>query len=242
MDMLKVLIVEDEVITANDIKETLEKAGHQVTAMTRNCKEAMAAVKRQLPDLALIDIQLAKSPVDGIATAKELLSYHLMPIIYLTANSESETMQRAKETLPAAYLLKPFRQQELVVQVELAYANRKTSPTAAESDTLYLPINKGYEKLIKSEVLYLAADGAYVKVYLLNEELPRLFSMNLGHLSPYFSSTHFYKLSRSVLVNLDYVERLERSQLWMRSQPQPLQIPDANRAELMRKLTVVRTP
>lgn len=242
MDMLKVLIVEDEVITANDIKETLEKAGHQVTAMTRNCKEAMAAVKRQLPDLALIDIQLAKSPVDGIATAKELLSYHFMPIIYLTANSESETMQRAKETLPAAYLLKPFRQQELVVQVELAYANRKTSLTVAESDTLYLPINKGYEKLIKSEVLYLAADGAYVKVYLLNEELPRLFSMNLGHLSPYFSSTHFYKLSRSVLVNLDYVERLERSQLWMRSQPQPLQIPDANRAELMRKLTVVRTP
>lgn len=240
--MLKVLIVEDEVITANDIKETLEKAGHQVTAMARNFNEAMAALKRQLPDLALIDIQLSKSSADGITTAKELLSYHSMPIVYLTANSESETMQRAKETLPASYLLKPFRQHELVVQIELAHANRKFTQSMAESDTLYLPINKGYEKLTKNEVLYLAADGAYVKVYLLNEEQPRLFSMNLGHLSPYFSHTHFYKLSRSVVVNLDYVERLERSQLWMRSQPQPLQIPDANRAELMRKLTVVRTP
>lgn len=240
--MLKILIVEDEVITANDIKETLEKAGHQVTAMARNFKEAVAAVKHQLPDLALIDIQLAKSSVDGIATAKELLSQHSMPIIYLTANSESETMQRAKETLPAAYLLKPFRQQELVVQVELAYANRKTTPTLAESDTLYLPINKGYEKLTKSEVLYLDADGAYVKVYLINEEQPRLFSMNLGHLIPYFPPTRFYKLSRSVLVNLDYVERLESNQLWMRGQSQSLSIPNANRAELMRKLTVVRTP
>lgn len=165
-----------------------------------------------------------------------------MPIIYLTANSESDTMQRAKETLPSAYLLKPFRQQELVVQVELAHANRKTTPTATESDTLYLPINKGYEKLTKSKVIYLDADGAYVKVYLINEGLPRLFSMNLGHLSPYFSSSHFYKLSRSVLINLHYVERLEKSQLWMRGQSQSLSIPIANRAELMRKLTVVRTP
>ncbi len=240
--MLKILIVEDEVITANDIKETLEKAGHQVTAMARNFKEAVAAVKRQLPDLALVDIQLSKSSEDGISTAKELLSYHFMPIIYLTANSEKETLQRAKETLPAAYLLKPFRQQELVVQVELAYANRKTTPTVAESDTLYLPINKGYEKLNKSQVLYLDADGAYVKAYLVNEEQPRLFSMNLGHLLPYFSPNRFYKLSRSVLVNLDYVERLEGNQLWMRDQAQSLSIPTANRAELMRKLTVVRTP
>jgi DNA-binding LytR/AlgR family response regulator len=165
-----------------------------------------------------------------------------MPIIYLTANSESETLQRAKDTLPSAYLLKPFRQQELVVQVELAHANRKTAPAVAESDTLYLPINKGYEKLTKSKVLYLDADGAYVKVYLLNEEQPRLFSMNLGHLLPYFSSTHFYKLSRSVLVNLDFVERLEGNQLWVRNQSQSLSIPNASRAELMRKLTVVRTP
>lgn len=240
--MLKILIIEDEVITANDIKETLERAGHQVTAMAKNFKEAVAALKSQPPDLALIDIQLSKSALDGISIAKELLSHHSIPIIYLTANSESDTMQRAKQTLPAAYLLKPFRPQELVVQVELAYANRKTMPGVAESDTLYLPINKGYEKLTKSEVLYLAADGAYVKVYLINEEHPRLFSMHLGYLSDYFSLPYFYKLSRSVLINLHYVERLERNQLWMRGQLQSLTIPEANRSELMRRLTIVRTP
>lgn len=242
MEKWKILIVEDELITAVDIKETLEKAGHQIIAVARDFKEAMAAVKRQLPDLAMIDIRLEDSTMDGIGVGKELLNLHFMPIIYLTANSESETFQRAKETLPAAYLLKPFRHRELAMQVELAYTNRKSSTNSLDSEHLYLPINKGYEKIAQADVLYLLADGSYTKVFMLNEEVPLLVSMNLGHLAQYFTAPHFYRLSRSLLINLSHLGRIERNQLWLENHKLPIPVPDVNRAELLRRLKIVRTP
>ncbi len=147
MKSLKILIVEDELVTAADIQETLEKAGHRVTGIARNFREAIEAVKRYAPDLALIDIVLKGSEADGIATAQALLEQRAMPIIYLTANSETPTVQRAAETHPAAYLLKPFRQTELAIQVELAYynyqANQGHSVSPQASASLFLPVEQG---------------------------------------------------------------------------------------------------
>ncbi|GAB3895301.1 hypothetical protein GCM10028803_11640 [Larkinella knui] len=245
MEPLTILIVEDEIITANDIRATVEKAGHRVTAIARNFEQAVAAVRRQPPDLALIDIHLKKSTADGIATAKELLLIHWMPIIYLTANSEISTFQRAKDTAPAAYLLKPFHPNELVFQIELTYHNRsqerQQSANPAASETLFLPINKGYEKVDKSNVVYLLAEGAYVKIFLINEEKPHLLTMNLGYLAQYFPNPNFYRLSRSLLINLNHLERLERNQLFMRNQPASIPIPESNRGDLMKQLAVIRT-
>lgn len=246
MDSLKILIVEDETITAMDLRETLQEAGHSVTAIARNFEQALAAVKSHPPDLALIDIQLGDEfTVNGIATAKVLLNYHRMPIIYLTANSELKTFQAAKETLPAAYLLKPFRHDELKLQIELAYyyfqSTTASSTGSAGSGYLYLPIDKGYEKIDPHDVLYLKADGSYVKLFLVNKPLPYHISTNLSHLAQYFSTANFYRLSRSLLINLDHMERLESNHLFMVNQKIPIQIPAANRKELMKKLTVVRT-
>jgi DNA-binding LytR/AlgR family response regulator len=244
MEPLNILIVEDDVITANDIRETLEKAGHHITAIARTYQEAISALKRQPSNLAILDIRLEGSAADGIITAKELLTIHRMPIIYLTASSETETFQRAKETLPAAYLLKPFRHAELALQVELAYhhyrVNQKPS-ISPDTESLFLPINKGYESISKADVIFLQAEGAYVNIFLREKETPLLLSMNLGYLSQYFDAPNFYRLSRSLLINLKYVERLEGSSLFMRNHKLPLQIPENSRAELMKKLAVVRT-
>lgn len=240
MHPLNILIVEDEIITAVDIQETLEKAGHRVTAIARNFQEAVAAVRQYPPDLAMIDIRLEGSSADGITTARELLNQHWMPIIYLTASSESQAFQRAKETLPAAYLLKPFRHHELAFQVELAYINQHNR-NLLTSETLFLPINKGHEKIEKDNVLYLLAEGAYVNVYMVGEEKPHLLAMNLGYLAQYFSTANFHRLSRSLLINLNHVSRLERNQLFMHKLSAPITIPEGNRADLMNKLSVVRT-
>lgn len=245
MDSLKILIVEDETITALDISETLVEAGHTVTAIARTFGQAMEAVKRNQPDLALIDIHLAGTSADGITTAKALLAQYELPIIYLTANSEYQTFQAAKETLPFAYLLKPFRQDELTLQVELAYHYfRSKQAPAVEStapDKLYLPTGKGYEKIDPDQVLYLKADGAYVKIFVLDKESSYHISANLGHLSQYFAAPNFYRLSRSVLINLDHIERLEQNNLYLVNHKLPVLIPAANRKELLGKLTVVRT-
>ena len=115
MTVLKILIVEDEIMTGIDMKETLEKAGHTITAIARNSDEAIASLTKQLPDVAIVDVMLRASAYDGVQTAAELVKLHPMPIIYLTANSENQTFQRAKDTSPAAYLLKPFRHNELAL-------------------------------------------------------------------------------------------------------------------------------
>lgn len=246
MSVLKILIVEDEVMTAVDIKETLEKNGHTITAIARNADEAIASLKKQLPDMAIIDIMLKSSAYDGIQIAGALTKIHLMPVIYLTANSENQTFQRAKGTSPAAYLLKPFRHNELALQVELAYHNYtaqvSSGPDPVSAGTIFLPFDKGLKKLIKQDVLYLKADGSYVKVFLVDEPNPYLFSMNLGHLAQYFSSPNFFRLSRSLLINLSYIERIERDHIFMRNHESPIQIPEGNKTELIKKLAVIRTP
>ncbi|MVM32906.1 response regulator [Spirosoma sp. HMF4905] len=244
MKPLKILIVEDETITAMDLQETLQEAGHVVTAIARTFQDAVKAVKNDPPDLALIDIHLEGSSANGIETAKKLLEIHHMPIMYLTANSEPETFQSAKETLPVAYLLKPFRHDELKIQVELAYhyyqytlAKTTTIPV---SDYLYFPVDKGHEKIDPNDVLYIQADGSYVEIFLVNKKTYYI-SMNLSHLAQYFPTPNFYRLSRSLLINLNYLERLEPSHLYLVNHESAIPIPAASRKELMNKLRVVRT-
>lgn len=246
MNSLNILIIEDLAITALDIQETLEEAGHVVVAIARNFDEALATVKTQNIDLAIVDINLQDSNADGIATAQAIVRIQPMPIIYLTANTEGATFQRAKLTLPAAYLLKPFRHAELAMQVELAYyhyqANAKTMNDPATSEAIFLPYDKGLKKINKQDVSFMKAEGAYVKVYLVNSNDPLLFSMNLGYLAQFFTSANFYRLSRSLCINLDYLERLEKDVLYLHQQKIPIKISEELRAELIKKLTVIRTP
>lgn len=245
MRSLKILIVEDETITAMDLCETLEGAGHEVTATARNIEQAVKAVRMNPPDLALIDIHLEGSSADGIATAKKLQAIHAMPIIYLTANSEPETFQQAKETLPIAYLLKPFRQEELKLQVELAYhyfqSTLEADTDSLSSEQVFLPVDKGYEKINSTDVLYVEADGSYTKVFLAGHKTPYQISANLSHMSQYFPWSNFYRLSRSLLINLNYIKRIEDNYLFMTDNQTVLQIPAASRKELMKKLKIVRT-
>ncbi|MFC5413176.1 response regulator [Larkinella bovis] len=245
MDSLRILIIEDQLITATDICETLEKSGHVVTAIARNTQEAIASVIKNPPDLALIDIQLDGATDNGIETARKLLIYHAMPIIYLTANSESLIFEEAKKTMPAAYLLKPFRNNELTMQIELAYYNylsaTKDPDKTQTSDSLFLPIKKGYKKILKNDVVYLQANGSYVNIFMIQEEIPHLLTMNLGYLAQYFSTPNFYRLSRSVLINMNHLERIEGNQLFMHRHPYAIPIPEGSRMDLLKQLAVVRT-
>ncbi|GAB4020871.1 LytR/AlgR family response regulator transcription factor [Spirosoma koreense] len=242
---LKILVVEDNLLTAMDIRTTLWEAGHEVIAIARTYQQALASVKLHAPDLALIDIHLADSPADGITIAKELLSTRRMPIIYLTAHSEPQTYQAVKETQPLAYLLKPFQPDELKAKVELSYLYFQTlassSAEVAITGQVFLPVDKGYEKIDANDVVYVEADGSYARVFLTGQKLPYQISTNLSHMAQYFPWPNFHRLSRSLLINLNYIKRLEDNYLFMTDNQTVLQIPAAGRKELMKKLRIVRT-
>lgn len=238
---MNILIVEDELLTAYDIKKTLVNAGYQVTDMARNLAEAVASVNRQAPDLVLLDINLEGS-ADGVTIARKILQIHHVPIIVLTANTEDETYERVKnEFIPASYITKPFRHIDLPRLVDLAWQNFRPETTENSSplqDMVFLPIEKRYEKIVKSEIVCISTlKGTHsVHIYEVYRKQPRLVNLSLGHIEQYFTDPVFFRLSRSVLVNLAYIDHVENAGLKLHEIDTLFPIPDSTRAELMRRL------
>ncbi|WP_128548051.1 response regulator [Larkinella soli] len=252
MDPLRILIVEDEMITAIDIEESLLDAGYVVGGIARNHDEAVELMKRESPDLALIDITL-DGPVDGIATARNLLRHKWIPIIYLTAHSEPDTFNRAKETNPAAYLVKPFRLSELPLQIDLAIHNFYTGNLPAkvrQPDHLFLLLGKTYVRLSKSDIIFIEAERNYSRLYLTQEGLSRIYpkmkadqkltslTMNLGYLARHLPD-NFYRLSRSLVINLDFIDRIDSEEIILKHHKIP--IPTGSRKALLDRLNVIKT-
>ena len=119
MDQKKILIVEDEMIVALDLKSRLIKLGYSVPALVASGEEALAILAEIQPDLVLMDIKL-NGKVDGVATAQQIKEQNELPVVYLTAYADETTLQRAKITEPFGYLVKPFEEKELHSTIEIA--------------------------------------------------------------------------------------------------------------------------
>ena len=115
----QVLVVEDEAIVALDIRHRLESLGYTVMATVARGSDAIAIVEKTYPDLILMDIQI-QGDMDGIETATIIQERADVPVIFLTANSDEATLQRAKGSAPMAFLLKPFEDRDLRTAIEIA--------------------------------------------------------------------------------------------------------------------------
>jgi PAS domain S-box-containing protein len=114
-----ILIVEDEKVVATDIEECLTESGYTVLGAVASGLEALKRIVETEPDLVLIDIKL-KGPLDGIDVAEAICKHLDIPVVYLTAYADAKTLERAKKTDPAGYVLKPFDGQRLRTAVEIA--------------------------------------------------------------------------------------------------------------------------
>jgi PAS domain S-box-containing protein len=127
--MAKILIVEDEVIVAWDIKETLEKLGHTVVDLAISGAEAIQSATNDRPDLVLMDIRL-DGEMDGIATGDEIYRRLKIPVVYLTAHADEFTLERATKTNPFGYIIKPFHSQSLQSTVKVALQRHQAESCA----------------------------------------------------------------------------------------------------------------
>lgn len=114
----RVLIVEDQFIAANALQEILERAGYLVCGIARSVPEALKLVEREVPYLVLLDIFL-KGKQTGIDLAKTLRDRNI-GFVYLSANSDQQTLEAVKETRPYGFLVKPFRERDVLVMLEIA--------------------------------------------------------------------------------------------------------------------------
>jgi len=115
----RILIVEDEAITAMELEETLKRRGYDIAGTASSGAAAIRIAKESWPDLILMDIRI-EGKIDGIETANQIGLFHDIPIIFLTAYSDDATLSRAIRTRSHSFMLKPFNEKELFSNIELA--------------------------------------------------------------------------------------------------------------------------
>ena len=128
-----VFIVEDELIEAQDISQTLEKHGYAITGIARTGELALEALMKKQPDLVLMDMHLAGN-MDGVDTAERIHALYKIPVIFLTAYADETTLERAKITVPYGYVLKPFDERELHSTIQMALYKHRMEKLAQENE------------------------------------------------------------------------------------------------------------
>jgi len=243
MEKTRVLIVEDEPIIAADLEDRLTDMGYEVAQQCSNGAEALKFIQDNLVDLVLMDIHL-EGPLDGIQTAQLILEKHTLPIIYLTGNADDATFNRAKKTLPAAFLSKPFRGKDLKHAIDLAITREVPKPQPQSEpgegtdaylfkDRLFLKVKDRMIRIFLSEILWLEADDYYCKM--VTREKETLITQTLKQLNESIAGNpEFMRVHRSYIVNLAHVEEI--GDLHVQINKKQIPINKASKDELITRL------
>jgi len=156
----KILIVEDQPITAMDIKQTITNLGYEVIGIAKSYESAIQKFEENMPDLVIMDICL-EGDIDGIDTVKQLYKIKKIPVIYLTAFTDDETIDRAVQTNPSSYEIKPFNRASLNSSIKIAISKlndvkyEETNPNRVDLGHKY------YFDMITKELFY---EDDYIKI------------------------------------------------------------------------------
>ncbi len=141
MSEIRVLIVEDDPLIGIDIEQILNNLNFIVSGTAYSVEDALHQLKNNTPDVVLLDINLGDEK-DGIDIAETINSIYQLPFIFLTSHADKQTLERAKKTKPAGYIIKPFDEKDLLVGLEIALYNYTQQLTANQPKLNLHTINK----------------------------------------------------------------------------------------------------
>lgn len=250
MEKIRIVIVEDEFPIAEDMLTHLELQGYSVTAIFDSAEKALPALQDDKPDILLVDIKLLGA-MDGIELVEELQKTMKFPLVYITANSNPGTYQKARKTSPNAFLIKPFSHLNLLSAIDLAlqnYADHVIPPSierlpADSSDdkapwanrSLFIRTNGKYRKISPGEILFVEASGSYIHIQTITDRYT--LSQNLSNFQRKTPLQNLVRIHRSYLVNIDKVDSFEESSVFVHTHKLPLS--DHYRADFMRKIRCI---
>lgn len=207
MEKTRILIVEDDMIIAANISLQLSNLGYEVTGIETKAEEAVHHALETKPDIILMDIQL-KGQSSGIDAAKAIRKFLDIPLIYLTANVDDASFQKAKETHPYAFLGKPFTNINLERTIALVEdmirekrGNMDSEDTFVESqeDRIFIRNNNKLIKVLLADILYIEADRNYCKIFIENQSYTVVSAMS--KLCEKLDPKQFIRIHRSFVVN-----------------------------------------
>tara|TARA_Y100000588_G_C13989772_1_gene810943 strand:- start:144 stop:827 length:684 start_codon:yes stop_codon:yes gene_type:complete len=171
--MTHILVVEDESIVALDIQSRLQNLGYQVPTTVGNGELAIEQVEATQPDLVLMDIML-QGELDGVQTAERIKERFDVPVIFLTAYSDESTLQRAKNTSPFGYLLKPFNDRELHTSIEITLTKHQGEKDLQNAhDQLELRVEERTAQLAQANEDLQRRFGQMQAIYQLSDAVAR---------------------------------------------------------------------
>ncbi len=230
---IKILVVEDEMIIAAKISMQLTSLGYTVTGILPRGEEALQHVRDNKPDLVLLDIQL-KGSIDGIETARQLILNGPIGIIYITANSDEASFERAKATRPHAFITKPFKQLDLQRAIELALSRMAENSAGMVvenrteegqsyilSDRIFVRHKERMMKIMLEDIFYIEAERNYSRIFTSSKEF--FLSVTLKVVEEKLAaSLLFMRVHRSYLVNIRQVDELAENQVLIGKREIPL--------------------
>lgn len=217
---IKILIVEDNVIIADDMQSMLEEIGYEIVDNVIVYEQAVEVLKENQVDLVLIDIILA-SDKTGIDLGKHIREHYDIPFIFVTSNSDRATVENAKTVQPNGYLVKPFEQQDLYTSIEIALSNfvqGKKSRSLAEKeevgegftsnsvlkDSIFVKKQHLYYRIYFDDIRFIKADNVYLEVNTKDKKF--LVRSPLKNYLEKLPQNKFYRAHKSYIVNVDHID------------------------------------
>lgn len=243
MKTLKILIVEDEKLIAESLQEILESLEYKVTGIASSASQALELLQEEQPDLVTLDIQI-KGDKDGIELAGMIQEKYDIPYIFTTAFADNQTIERAKNTSPYGYLVKPYGIKDIHAAVEVATMNFKnlqnsqiaTSQSHGTKDgSLFIKVDSRLVRLQEEDIMWVEAKGDYVifkteaKSYIVHSTMKKVEL----RLDP----DKFLKVHRSYIVNLDRIIDIEDSNLQIKDKIIP--VSRSNKELLMQRIQLL---
>lgn len=226
MTEIKILIVEDEVLVAEDLAGYMKECGFKVTGIATTNEECFESINTNEPDIILMDINI-QGKLDGIEIAKILNQTKKIPFIFLTANTDTMTVNRALPLNPHAFISKPFNKNDLKIAIELACQKHNgTVIQNASSDhdvinhSIFVKEGSVYKRIDVPLVLYIEAKGSYSTIVTTTKSYT--LSYNLNYFGTQVNNPVFKRVHRSFIVNVNKVEGIDNSALLINKTPIPV--------------------
>jgi DNA-binding LytR/AlgR family response regulator len=215
---VRILVVEDEMIIGAKISMQLTNLGYEVSGLLSRGEDVPFHVAENKPDIILLDINL-KGNLDGIETAKLLSANGHTPIIFLTANSDEATFNRAKAVKPAAFISKPFKQLDLQRAIELTISRMEEKQPDTDmgeteleerpsflNDRMFVRNKDRMVKIMFDDVLFIEAVRNYSRIITRNNEF--LLSITLKIIEDKLPEAVFVRIHRTYLVNITKIDEV----------------------------------
>lgn len=216
---IKIGIVEDELLIAEKIKTILSNIGYAICEPVTNFDDAIDMIHTEKPDMLLLDINI-DGKKDGIDIAAYVNEKFELPFIFLTANSDASSIQRAKAVKPLAYLVKPFTKDELYTSIEIAfnnYAQLKNTTiekpaSSKQKDFIFIRDNHLFIKIMFDDIVYVESQENYVKVFTIDKKQSIIRSTFSDFLSQ-LPSQKFARTHRSFAVQVGLIDKIDPAEV-----------------------------